>query len=185
MRHGELARVLRVFEVDHPAVQALKRARLRDAPPVDLLPDFVPVDFEVDRLSERLRAAQFDSARVSVISWMNTLPYLTVDAITATLRDLQTVVAPGSTLVTNYPCTVPTTAEQQAVLDAVRADVIRRGEPWQSAFRPDEFDALVKDCGFDVEAHLTEEDVNARFFAHRTDGFEVSVPLRIVRVVRR
>ena len=33
MRHGELAGVLRIFEVDHPAVQALKRERSADAPP--------------------------------------------------------------------------------------------------------------------------------------------------------
>jgi methyltransferase (TIGR00027 family) len=186
MRHPELAGVLRVFEVDHPAVQALKRERLTGAPPVDLMPEFVPVDFEVDRLRERLLESQLDSTRPAVISWMNTLPYLTVDAITATLRDLHAVVAPGSMLVTNYPCTgVPTTAEQQAVLDSVRADVFRRGEPWQSNFTPDEFVALVTECGFALDAHLTEHDINERFFAGRTDGFAVSVPLRIVRVVRR
>ena len=186
MRHGELAGVLRVYEVDHPVVQALKRERLVDAPPVALMPDFVPVDFEVERLSERLQASRFDSSHHAVISWMNTLPYLTVDAITATLRDIRAVTAPGSILVTNYPCSgVPTSAEQQAVLDAVRADVSRRGEPWQSTFTPDEFVALLDECGFDVEAHLTERDVNARFFAGRTDGFEVGVPLRIVRAVHR
>jgi methyltransferase (TIGR00027 family) len=186
MRHRELAGRLRVFEVDHPAVQALKRERLSAAPPVTLMPDFVAVDFEVKRLSERLRSSRFDSEQRAVISWMNTLPYLTVDAITASLHDLWSVVAPGSTLVTNYPCSgVPTTADQQALLDAVRADVLRRGEPWQSTFTPDEFVALLGRCGFDLDAHLTEREINARFFADRTDGFEVGVPLRIVRAVRR
>lgn len=186
MRHGELAGRLRVFEVDHPAVQALKRERLAAAPPVALMPDFVAVDFEVQRLSERLRSSWFDSAQPAVISWMNTLPYLTVDAITATLHDLWSVVAPGSMLVTNYPCSgVPTSADQQALLDTVRADVARRGEPWQSIFTPDEFVALLDECGFDIDAHVTEQDINERFFADRTDGFAVRVPLRIVRAVRR
>ena len=186
MRHAELLGVLRIFEVDHPAVQALKRERLADALPVVLMPDFVSVDFEVERLSERLRASAFDSSRHAVFSWMNTLPYLTVDAITSTLRDIHSVSAPGSMLVTNYPCSgVPTSAEQLAVLETVRADVSRRGEPWQSNFTPDEFVAVLADCGFDVEAHLTEDDINARFFANRTDGFKAGVPLRIVQAVRR
>jgi methyltransferase (TIGR00027 family) len=186
MRHGELADRLRVFEVDHPVVQALKRERLADAPPVAMMPEFVSVDFEVERLSDRLRASPFDSARRAVISWMNTLPYLTVDAIAATLRDLHDVTAAGSIVVTNYPCFgVPASAAQQAVLDAVRADVSRRGEPWQSSFAPDEFVALLSECGFDLDAHLTEDDINQRFFSGRTDGFEVRVPLRIARAVRR
>lgn len=186
MRHPELAGVLRVFEVDHPVVQALKRERLAAAPPVALLPDFVPIDFEVERLGERLRASRFDSSRLAVISWMNTLPYLTADAITDTLREISAVTAPGSILVTNYPCAgVPTSPEQTAVLESVRNDVIRRGEPWQSSFAPNEFVALLDECGFDVDAHLTEDDVNARYFAGRSDGFEVRVPLRIARAKRR
>jgi methyltransferase (TIGR00027 family) len=186
MRHGELKGVLRVFEVDQPAVQALKRARLADAPPVVLMPDFVTVDFEVEKLSDRLRASGFDSTRRSVFSWMNTLPYLSVDAIGSTLRDIHSVTAPGSLVVTNYPCAgVPISEAQLAVLATVRADVTRRGEPWQSSFTPDAFVALLAECGFEVEAHLTEHDVNARFFADRTDGFAVVVPLRIVRAVRR
>jgi methyltransferase (TIGR00027 family) len=111
MRQGELAGVLRIFEVDHPVVQALKRERLADAPPVVLMPDFVSVDFEVERLSERLQMSAFDSSRRAVFSWMNTLPYLSVDAITATLRDIRSLTAPGSLLVTNYPVFgVPTSA---------------------------------------------------------------------------
>ena len=87
---------------------------------------------------------------------------------------------------TNYPCSgVPTSAEQLTLLETVRADVIRRGEPWQSSFTPHAFAALLAECGFDVEAHLTEHDVNERYFADRTDGFRVGVPLRIVRGVRR
>ena len=186
MRHGELAGVLRIFEVDHPAVQALKRERLADAPPVVLMPDFVAVDFEVERLSERLRASAFDSSRRAVFSWMNTLPYLSVDAITATLLDIRALTAPGSLLVTNYQCSgVAISAEQLAVLETVRADVSRRGEPWQSSFTPDEFVAVLAECGFDVETHLTEHDINPRFFADRTDGFKAGVPLRIVQAVRR
>jgi methyltransferase (TIGR00027 family) len=185
MRHAELAGVLRIFEVDQPAVQALKRERLADAPPVVLMPDFVAVDFEREMLSERLRASAFDSSRRAVFSWMNTLPYLSVDAITATLRDIRSVTAPGSLLVTNYPCSgVPISAAQLAVLEAVRADVSRRGEPWQSSFTPDAFVAILAECGFDVAAHLTEHDINTRFFAHRTDGFKAGVPLRIVQAVR-
>src|SRR4029078_9504226 len=101
---------------------------------------------------------------------MTAFPYLSVAAITSTLRDIRSIAAAGSLLVTNYPCSgVPTSAEQLTVLETVRADVIRRGEPSQSSFTPDAFVALLAECGFDVEAHLTEHDINARFFENRRD----------------
>jgi len=186
MRHPELAGRLRVFEVDHPSVQALKRERLSQAPPVELMPEFVPVDFEVDRLADQLKTSSYDPSRPAVISWMNTLPYLTVGAITSTLAELRKVTCRGSVLVCNYPSEgVPISDEQKAVLASVAANVVKRGEPWQSRFLPDEFITLLSDHDFDLAAHITEHYVNSMFFADRPDGFRAGVPLRITRAIRR
>ena len=184
-RHPELAGRLRVFEVDHPEVQAIKRARLADAPAVALVPEFVPVDFEHTTLGPPLRAAGFATDRPAIVSWMNTLPYLTVGAISATLHELRDLLAPGGELVCNYGCRgVALTPEQLAVLRANRDGVAARGEPFQSRFTPDEFVALLDAHGFAVTMHLTERDLHERYFAGRTDGFGAGVPARIVRAVR-
>ncbi len=190
MRHPEFVDSVRVFEVDHPDVQALKRERLAAAPAFVLVPHFVPVDFETMSLTTQLRASSFDASRPAVVSWMNTLPYLSVEAITATLRELGSVLAPGSLLLCNYPCRdVPTSDAQRDVMRDISVAVTARGEPFRSRYRPDDFVALLAEHGFDVITHITEHDLNSRYFAARTDGFSAGVPARVVcaelRGVRR
>jgi methyltransferase (TIGR00027 family) len=185
MRHPELAGRLRVFEVDHPDVQALKRERLAAAPPIGLMPDFVPVDFEVTTLGPELLTSPFDPTRPALVSWMNTLPYLSPGAIEATLAELAAVLAPGSALVCNYPCKdVPVSDAQREVMQAISASVAARGEPFRSRFRPDDFVALLAAHSFVVDRHLTEHDINERYFADRPDDFGAGVPARLVRAHR-
>jgi methyltransferase (TIGR00027 family) len=185
MRHPELAGRLAIFEVDHPDVQRLKRQRLGAAPAVPVLPHFVPVDFEVTLLSEQLLASPYDATRPAVVSWLNTLPYLTPAAIESTLAELADLTAPGSILVCNYPCKgVPISDEQMAVLRSNSANVAARGEPFQSRFTPDEFVSLLAQHEFVVEQHLTDLDLNARYYANRTDGFRAGVPARIITARR-
>ena len=185
MRHPELAGRLVTFEVDHPDVQRLKRQRLAAAPTSPVLPHFVPVDFEVTLLSAQLLASPYDTTRPAVVSWLNTLPYLTPAAIESTLAELTNLTAPGSILVCNYPCKdVPITDEQRAVLRNNSANVAARGEPFQSRFTPDEFVALLAAHGFAVTDHLTDHDLNERYYANRTDGFRAGVPARIVTARR-
>jgi methyltransferase (TIGR00027 family) len=60
LRNTHSARQIRIYEVDHPATQAWKRERLAEAqialPPWLI---FVPVDFELDHVGEKLFAADF------------------------------------------------------------------------------------------------------------------------------
>ncbi len=102
LRRGDLCDRLRVYEVDHPDVQALKRERIEraDATP-DAMPTFVPVDFESTSLTDGLGATAFDPKRRSVFSWMNTIPYLSESATEATLREVVALTAPASRIVLN------------------------------------------------------------------------------------
>jgi methyltransferase (TIGR00027 family) len=182
LRKGER---LRVFEVDHPDVQALKRARIAAAERKPAaLPEFVPVDFEIDRLAERLRRSGFDAGRPAVFSWLNTLPYLTREATVATLADLGDLAAPGSRLVVNYAAQVPLTREQTAYLARLAQVIGRAGEPFRSGWPPAEFETRLAAAGFRVVEHASEADLTARYFAKRRDGLAVGVPVRIVTAER-
>src|SRR5262249_39234406 len=81
---------LRVFEVDYPATQVWKRARLKEVGiplPRDL--KFAPVDFEKRALSalpDGLREAGYDPNLGSFFSWLGVAPYLTVEGVMTTLR---------------------------------------------------------------------------------------------------
>ncbi len=116
---------------------------------------------------------------------MNTLPYLSPGAIEATLAELAAVLAPGSELLCNYPCKdVPVSDAQREVMQAISASVAARGEPFRSRFRPDDFVALLAAHSFVVDRHLTEQDINERYFADRPDDFGAGVPARLVRAHR-
>jgi methyltransferase (TIGR00027 family) len=128
---------LRVFEVDHPATQAWKRERLATAGiAVPSAVTFVPVDFRVDSLSERLVDMGFDRSQPAFVSWLGVTQYLTGEAIGATL-DVIGGFAPGSELVISY--LVPAEmrdASGQALADFYVPLAAAFGEPWLTFFTP-------------------------------------------------
>ena len=176
LRRTDLAG-LRVFEIDHPDVQALKRERIAGAgaaPPQ--LPEFVPLDFEEASLGPALRASRFDPGERAVFSWMNTLPYLTREATAATLAEISGLAAPGSRLVANYENDAPLTARQREFMQNLRRTVASQGEPFRSRWRGSEFEDLLAENGFAVVESATEKDLHERYFAGRGDGLAPGVP---------
>jgi methyltransferase (TIGR00027 family) len=83
---GAMRDRLRVFEVDLPATQIWKRQRLAEAAiPLPACLTFTPIDFERGTLSGGLEAAGFDPAQQTFFTWLGVVPYLTVEAVWATL----------------------------------------------------------------------------------------------------
>jgi methyltransferase (TIGR00027 family) len=86
-RRPDLAAGLRVFEVDHPATQQWKRARLRELHlnlPSNLT--FIPLDFEQQTLADGLRAGGHQPELPTFFSWLGVTQYLTEEAVFETLR---------------------------------------------------------------------------------------------------
>ncbi len=54
------------------------------------------------------------------------------------------------------------------------------GEPLQSRFQPEAFEALLDDVGFAILEHATERDLYARYFDGRADGLKPGFPARLV-----
>ncbi len=80
---------LRVFEVDHPATQAWKRARTQEAGIVaTTLLVHVPVDFETEDFLVELARGGFSDGEPTVVLWLGVVPYLTRQAVEATLSAL-------------------------------------------------------------------------------------------------
>lgn len=181
LRRDDFCDRLRIYEVDYPDVQALKRVRIAQAGATPAsLPTFVPVDFESMSLAEGLDSTAFDPKQRSVFSWMNTIPYLSASATEATLRELVDLTAPSSRIVLNYACDVPFTDQQIAYLQTLRSMVRESGEPMQSRWKPEAFEALVHDIGFTILEHATEQDLSRRYFEGRADGLAPGVPARLI-----
>ena len=80
---------LRVFELDHPATQAEKRQRLaRARTPEPAHVAYVAHDFEDGSMAPALKGAGFDTDTRTFIVWLGVTPYLTEEAVFATLSEL-------------------------------------------------------------------------------------------------
>ncbi len=169
-RRADLLRRVRVFEVDHPASQTWKRARL-DASGVTI-PDnlvFAPVDFEHQTLTDGLTDAGVDLAAPAIVSWIGVTMYLTAEAIDATL-DAVAALGEGSRLVLTYnqpPAALTGVSSRiEGVLSKVATGM---GEPFISLYRPHEIEQLLRDHGYTDVEHFGPEEAIAAYFPDRDD----------------
>jgi methyltransferase (TIGR00027 family) len=166
---------LHIFEVDHPATQEWKRARLRDA--AIAVPEsmtFAPVDFERQSLADGLIAAGFELERLAFFSWLGVTPYLSRPAFDATLRFIAGRPS-GSGVVFDFAVErFLLSPLQQLALDALAARVARAGEPFRLFFDPTSLANDLVHLGFGNIEDLNCDQINARYFARRSDGLAVS-----------
>jgi methyltransferase (TIGR00027 family) len=176
---------VRVFEVDHPATQQIKRDRLAAAG-IDVggLTTMVPCDFARDSLSDVLGAHGFDPARPAVVAWLGVVMYLQKSDVMQTLRYVASLPI-GTAVVFDYA--VPPESLglisrlfYRRLLERVAA----QGEPWTSFFEPGPLRADLTELGFTQIEDLGGEDVNARYLAGRSDGLKAGSVGHIV-IARR
>lgn len=170
------------FEVDHPATQRSKQRRIARlglvSPPHHR---FVPVDFARETASQQLLAAGFAPDVPAVFAWLGVTYYLERPAIEATLGDIRSIAAPGSTLVLDYRLPDRHLARKERG-PVRRSDRVfaRWGEPMLSRFEPAELHALVGRAGWRVSVEHTSRQLADRYFASGRDGL---VPTSVYRVV--
>ena len=153
-RMPELAGV-KVFEVDHPATQTDKRARVAKLPATKAFVSFVSIDFERDSLGAVLDRAGHNASATTCWIWEGVVMYLTRDAMRTTLADVADRSAPGSTLIVNYH-----TAHRRLFARLVFRLI---GEPQISAWTPDEMAADLLSTGFVVREDSGMTDWNVQF----------------------
>lgn len=157
------ARALSVFEVDHPGMQRYKRERFQRAGlAVSDRVALVAMDFERDRLDERLVDAGFSSDRPSFWVWEGVTVYLTPAAIAETLRAIAAVSAAKSRLAVTY--TRPTIVEDTPLADAARAALALVGEPVRGALSTEDLRTELERVGFDLVHDESASDWAPRFW---------------------
>ncbi|KFG97682.1 MerR family transcriptional regulator [Burkholderia paludis] len=171
----------RVFEVDLPATQAWKQARLRDAgmaPPPSLR--FVPVDFERVGLAEGLARAGFDADAPAVFSWLGVTMYLDEAAVIDTLRFIAGC-AKGSAVLFEYVMPLANLPPLMRItMEQMTARLAAHGEPWKSFFEPDALAVRLAALGFSHSSTWTPDALNRRYLANRADGLRIGAsPARL------
>lgn len=145
-----ILRDVTVFEVDHPATQAWKRARVAELSPIARDIQFIETDFERDELRERLSAAGHDPSARTIFIWEGVTMYLSDAAVNQVLVGLRASSARGSTLLATYfePQSSPFAQTLSAVLRGVSEPVKSRFSPAQIRARMAAYDfTVVEDAG--------------------------------------
>ncbi len=139
---------VRFFEVDHPATQVAKRARLDqlDGYPIDAA-TYVACNFESEHPIVQLAAAGFDPREPAVVLWEGVVPYLTEAAVRTTATRLASELDPRSLVAFDFlgKRFVDGQNVSPAELDA-RSYVGALGEPIQYGI--DDVLPLLYECGF-------------------------------------
>jgi methyltransferase (TIGR00027 family) len=170
--HRNPHRELRVFEVDHPATQAWKRELLeKNKLPEPERLSYVPVDFERQSLDEQLAAAGFDADAPAFFAWLGVVPYLTLEAFRTTVEFIASQPR-GTGVVMDYgqPRHVLPLREQLSH-DSLTSRVALAGEPFHLFFTPNEMAAELRE--FSSIDDMGSQEINARYFANRTDALKL------------
>jgi methyltransferase (TIGR00027 family) len=170
-----------VYEVDHPATQAVKRRRL-DAAKIAIPANvsYISVDLGEVPLAEALSASSFDASRPAVFAWLGVVPYLELASIKAVLRYVASMPA-GTEIIFDYgvpPRSLNFVA--RFFYRRVAKRVEAAGEPWKTFFTRDEMRDVLRECGFRNMEDLGANVINARYFAGRQDRLRVGDAGRIV-----
>jgi methyltransferase (TIGR00027 family) len=156
---------LRVFELDHPVTQAEKRRRLTDAQiaePAHV--SYVAHDFEGGNMTVALGAAGFDPGKRAFVLWLGVTPYLTEEAVFATLGELARL--PGGAEVAfdyaNPPDRI-TDATTRSYHEQMAERVAASGEPFRCYFDSGELHARARELGFSEIEDLDRAALVARY----------------------
>lgn len=150
-----------VFEVDHPATQREKLARL-GRPPIPVR--FVTVDFETESFPDRLMAAGFDPARPTLLTWLGVSYYLTPAAVANTFRRVAGLLTSGSRFVFDFvpPEAASGTMAGRGLQNGLR-EAARLGEPFLCGLDPHLLAGEQTEYGFRLSELHSPETLRRRY----------------------
>lgn len=176
LRIREQLQGITIFEVDHPATQAAKQTTIaRFRAPANVR--FVAVDFEHDDFAKKLREAEFDPARQTLISWLGVTYYLTASAVARTLVQIASLSKGDTKFVFDYMLeeVIAGTSQNREAQNKARF-VARLGEPWLFGLQPEALAAYLAPFGFQVIYNYTPEELQTKYCPRR------KLPMPYVRI---
>lgn len=161
---------IEVFEVDHPDTQRYKLERIRTLEwniPQNV--HFVPVDFETERMTDKLLTAGFHPEKKTFFSILGVTYYLTLDVFTETLSQITELSVPESALCFDYPIRTGQFPERVRRLAQITASL---GEHMRGGYDYSEVSRALYALGFQIDTYLPPEKVQQAYFEGRTDGMK-------------
>lgn len=168
-----------VWEVDHPATAARKRARLPAAGLDPARVRAVTVDFRHQRLVDRLAEAGFPRGRPTFFTWEGVTMYLSRAEVLATLRDLAALGGPGSTVALDLWTPAEGLFGAAERLGGRALELL--GEPLRFGLPPHAVPVLFAEAGWELAEAADAEALERRYVR---DGRRVYPTMRLARAER-
>jgi len=162
-----------VYEIDHPATQGQKRARLPSTPEGNVR--YVPWDFEANGLAAlegRLCAAGLDPSARTLTIWEGVTMYLSEQAIDESMRCVRQLGGDDSLLVFNYIEREVLNAPKPG-LKTIQRIVRRAGEPYQFGFAHAGLPTYLRERGFSLVRDVSDREIANEYWpldSHRLQG---------------
>jgi methyltransferase (TIGR00027 family) len=166
---------VKVFEVDHPATQADKLARVQTI--FGMVPAhvaYVPVDFNTQTLQQRLPGSGYDPNLKTLFIWQGVTMYLTAEAVDDTLRFVVQHSAPGSAIVFDYIYRlVLDEVQKHGEVSNMRRYRFMTGEGLIFGIEEGTVEAFLKERGFRLVRDMDAQGLKQAYFTGRNAGRKI------------
>jgi len=162
----------RIFELDSPYTQNAKinQFKKRNVP----IPDntiFIPVDFNVDSVSEKLELNGFRRDKTTLFIMEGLVMYLNEEAVAELFKLIYRLAVPGSRLVFDY---IYASVLRQENIYYGERDIYRRvnsvQESWLFGIEEGKIEAFLGNYNFTLIQNLAAEDLEKMFFKDEFDN---------------
>jgi methyltransferase (TIGR00027 family) len=170
-RFADRLRKLAVFEVDHPATSAAKKSKVQSVlsdVPANLT--YVPVDFNIEKLADKLRQNGYRDKQKTIFLWEGVTPYLSVEAVDEVLQYILKSSAPGSTVLFDY--ILKTVVDGSCTLPGARNEfekMNRSSEPLVFGIVEDGTQSFLSARGFRDVVDIGSQGLKDKYFGGHQD----------------
>lgn len=167
---------VKVFEVDHPATQADKLAKVQAI--FGNVPEYVtyiPIDFNVQTLEARLLESGYDPKRKTLFIWQGVTMYLTSEAVDSTLSFIANRSGAGSAVVFDYVYrSVLEGVQKQSEISGMRRYRFMTGEGLTFGIPEGAVEKFLKARGFQHVKDVDVDYLKATYFTGKNAGRAVA-----------
>ena len=156
----------RVFEVDHPNTQKLKKNKLFHI--LGRLPGhvvYVPVDFEKDKLISKLVASGYRKDLKTLFIWEAVSKYLTPNAVHSLLSSVSANACKGSAIVFDYLFqSMVDGSSGSEFAQKVLEFQASKGEPFIFGLPEEKPEMIIKFTGFSLAKNVSSAEIKNMYF---------------------
>ncbi len=164
-RFEGLKKGVKVIEVDHPATQKDKQARVEKI--FGKIPEYVtyiPVDFNTQTLEARMFESGYNPSLKTLFIWQGVCMYLTPEAVDTTLSFVVRHSAPGSAIVFDYLYKELLAGETQSEIKNMRRYRFMTGEGLTFGIEKGTIETYLRERGFCTVKDANADDLKRLYF---------------------